>query len=85
MIEQDDSRSEAERLVQQAVMSLGEHCVSVRIFVTYQTDDGESNTIGFEHGCGNLYAQHGQIQQWLDMQREFSRIQARKEANEDED
>lgn len=83
--EETHPRPEVEELVIRSVNQLGEHCQSVRIFVTYQTEDGNANTVGFEYGSGNIYAQHGQIQQWLDMQREFSRIQARKEVEEGEE
>jgi hypothetical protein len=54
-----------ELLIKELSAKLAEHCQSVRVFVTYPSDDGESNTCGYTFGNGNLYAQLGQVNEWL--------------------
>ncbi len=61
---------------------LSEHCDSVRIFVSFPSLNGESDTVGYTNGGGNLFAQHGQVREWLEFQREYARIEARKDVKE---
>ena len=58
---------------------------SVRIFVTWPSDDGNQTTRSYESGTGNFYAQLGQVAEWLSMQEEFQRDHARKLSNKDDD
>ena len=58
----------------QMAEELGEHCESVRIFVTRR--DG-SSTGGFTIGKGNAYAQRWQVAEWLNKQNEQDRIEQR--------
>lgn len=79
-----DAESEAEyELVKRHVQELGEHFESVRIFVTVHGDAGQGETRSIESGCGNFYAQIGQVQEWLDIQRARSRAFLEKEDDED--
>jgi hypothetical protein len=52
---------------------LGEHFSSVRIFVTRNSEDGEADTAAIDSGSGNFYAQLGQIQEWMDIQRQYQK------------
>lgn len=52
--------------LEQAINLLREHCDSVRIFVTKESDDGNADTIALTDGRGNWYAQKGQIVDWLE-------------------
>lgn len=72
-----------EKLVEQACDQISEHALSVRILVTYQTEDGEANSASLTEGRGSIYAQIGQTQEWLDAQREYNREKARREWQED--
>lgn len=65
-----------EKLITQACDMLSEHASSVRIFVTYQTEDGEADTAAHTEGRGNFYAQLGQIKEWADRERERARQKA---------
>lgn len=52
---------------------LGEHCDSVRIFITSPSNNGQGDTRCFSVGSGNFCAQKGQIHEWLIMENERSR------------
>lgn len=63
---------------------LGEHCDSVRIFITAQDENGL--TSGIDTGYGNLYAQIGQVQEWMTIQDQYARNHAiRKDAEDDDE
>lgn len=55
---------------------LHEHCDSVRIFVTYPSNDGEPNTHAYTTGKGNFYAQLGQVIEWVTLQEQIQRNSA---------
>lgn len=62
---------------------LGEHCDSVRLFVTIPTERGIS--VAMDSGCGNIYAQLGQVREWLCIQNQYQRNWAiRNDTNNDE-
>lgn len=59
-----------------------EHVDSVNIMVTFHNGCTES-TGSYETGGGNLYAQLGQVREWLDIQEQYHRNQAiRRDAEE---
>jgi len=58
---------------------LAEHVDSVRIFVSFPTLDGESDTASYTRGGGNLFAQHGQVSQWMLEQNQYVVEHAKKE------
>lgn len=60
-----------EKLIEEAIQKLGEHCQSIRIFVTYPSDDGTNSTKGHTKGSGNLYAQIGQVREFMVEQDEY--------------
>jgi hypothetical protein len=61
------------KMVDDHVAQIREHVDSVRIFVTWDTDDGQSNTGGYDSGKGNFYAQQGQIEEWLTIQKQYQK------------
>lgn len=69
----DADRKHYKELLESCVNKLSEHCDSVRIFVTFPTNDGERDTAAMDSGSGNFYAQYGQITEWLDIQRQYQR------------
>lgn len=84
MIEPREPTPEITKRIDRCLHELGELCESVRIFVTYQTEDGEAVSSGHTAGCGNEYAQLGQIQEWLDTEREKTKLRARENWDDEE-
>lgn len=68
--------------VKDAAILLAEHVDTVQIFVTFHAEDGES-TASYEHGQGNFYARQGQVDEWLTIQREYQRLEARRRDERD--
>lgn len=60
----DESEKEIVRLTDEYIQKVSEHCQSVRIFLSYPTDDGTRNFRGRTIGSGNIYAQIGQVREW---------------------
>lgn len=56
--------TEIEKLVQDAANKIGEHCDSVRIFVTFPSAS-PGHTASYTYGSGNVYATQGHVQDWL--------------------
>lgn len=79
------NNDEAQALVDRITAELGEHFESVRIFASYKSEQGTGNTIGFNSGVGNLYAQLGQVREWLLKQDEFVRADARENWKADQE
>lgn len=65
------------KLADDLVAKLGEHCDSVRVFLTIPTEGGE--TTSYSVGNGNIYAQIGLVKEWCVRQDEYVRSNARKE------
>lgn len=61
-------------MVEKHASALAEHVDSVRIFVTARSDSDSDNWIAYSEGRGNLYAQMGQVEEWIQRQRERVRI-----------
>ena len=85
MSDTPSQREVLEKLIDSSCIAISEHALSVRIFATYQTEDGKSNTAGITSGRGSLYAQIGHVDEWLIEQREFVKEHARKICREDEE
>ncbi len=64
---------QAEAMVREHVIKLGEHFESVRIFVTRAKPESPSDTQAIDSGTGNFYAQLGQISEWLSIQDQYQR------------
>jgi hypothetical protein len=64
---------QAEAMVREHVLQLGEHFESVRIFVTRSKPENPSDTQAIDNGTGNFYAQLGQITEWLAIQDQYQR------------
>lgn len=77
------SHEDIKARVDAVAKQLGEHCDSVRIFVTIPTEAGIS--AGMTSGCGNLYAQYGQIHEWVIMQNQYARCEAIRRDADDND
>jgi hypothetical protein len=60
-------------LVERAADSLSEHAESVHIFVTERASDGSESSRGIDAGRGNFYAQLGQIEEFLTIQKQYQR------------
>ena len=69
----ESDRKVIEKLVDNAIDQLREHCDSVHIFVTMPTSDGNPHTAAAEKGAGNFYARLGQIEEWLCIQKQYQR------------
>lgn len=67
------TKEEIKKLVDDHVSQIREHVDSVKVFVTFPTDDGTGETAGYESGSGNFYAQFGQINEWLNIQRQYQK------------
>ncbi len=74
----DPEKDDLALMVDEFAAKLGEHCDSVRIFVTRPSPDDSTKTQSYEQGSGNFYAQFGQINEWLAMQRTYMAIEARR-------
>lgn len=72
-----------EKMVQDAAAKLAEHVDSVRIFVTRQNDEGEKLTASYTYGIGNIFAQRGQVDYWLEDCREQDRCEQRDRHNQE--
>lgn len=70
-----------EEIVERHAAQLGEHFDSVRIFVTRHRGE-DANTVSYEYGLGNFYAQLGQVSEWLAMQDQFQRNHAIRKDNQ---
>lgn len=66
-----------EKIVEEAIQKFGEHCHSIRIFVTYPSDDGKNETCGYTKGSGNIYAQIGQTKEFTVEQDEYVKVYVR--------
>ncbi len=64
---------QAEAMVREHVLKLGEHFESVRIFVTRAKPESPADTQAIDNGTGNFYAQLGQISEWLAIQDQYQR------------
>lgn len=52
---------------------ISEHVDSVGIYVTVGSLDGQSETIACQRVVGNFYAHQGQIEEWLEIQKQYQR------------
>ena len=68
-------------MVKKYTMLLMEHFDSVQIFCT-RFNSAEQNTTKLCLGDGNFYARFGQVSEWIEQEKEQSRINAR-ERNEE--
>lgn len=55
----------ADRIAQEAVARLSEHCDAVTIFINKRREFGRDGTLRGVFGAGNWYARYGQIKQWV--------------------
>lgn len=70
-------------MVDDHVAQIREHVDSVRIFVTFDSDDGTSETTAYDSGKGNIYAQQGHIQEWLTINKQYQKNFAIRKDEED--
>lgn len=77
-----DNEQEIDRIVQEFLDRAGEHCESIRVFMTYPKDGGEESVF-HTVGSGNYYAQLGQVFHWLTMQEQSARNMADNDQTED--
>lgn len=64
------------KLVDDACSDLSEHFDSIRIFVTMPSETS-NHTANYSAGRGNIYAQIGQVREWLIRDDERTRVQER--------
>ena len=79
------TREEIDKCVERFLHEIGEHTQSARVFLTYPTEDGKPHYAGYTNGCGNFFAQKGQITDWVIRQEEYVREDARRQSDDDED
>lgn len=70
----DPQKKRILELVEKHADALAEHVDSVRIFVTARNEEDNDAWIAYSEGRGNIYAQQGQISEWLQRQHERVRI-----------
>lgn len=80
-----EQEKRVKEIVGKAATDLAEHFDSVRIFVTDSSASESNHWICYSEGRGNIYAQQGQVQEWLVRQEERCRIDTRNEENSRED
>lgn len=68
------------KLVEQSMNVLREHFDTVQIFASRQDEDG---TVNATQGVGNWFARYGQVKDWIHRSEENTRIEARKNYDED--
>lgn len=73
------------KMVEDIASKLAEHVDSVRIFVTKTGDGSTSNSGAITTGRGNLYAQLGQVKEWILTQDEYVKENARRDTFEEGD
>lgn len=71
-------------LIDDYVAKLCEHFDNVQIFTNTMNEGGDSLAY-ISRGGGNMLARQGQVRDWLIRQEELSRIEARKDEEDDED
>ena len=82
MSEPSDDSPDTER-VKNAVAALAEHFDTVQIFAT-RYDGGEGNgTRRWQHGRGNWFARYGQVHEWLEREKETTRLDVKQQQEED--
>lgn len=69
---------DGQRLLDEHCAKLLEHFDVCRIFVS-RNDGSRQVTVGNTTGGGNFYAQIGQVQEWIDAQRQFVKNKAIRE------
>jgi hypothetical protein len=67
--------------IRKAVDLLMEHFEAVQVFASKVKDDGD--TVSLQVGRGNMFAREGHVRDWLEEQREFTRMKARRDEDED--
>lgn len=65
-------------MVRRKAQDLMEHFDTVHIFCT-RHNPGDDNTSTISHGRGNYFARRGQIQDWVIVQEEGTRMSARED------
>lgn len=81
----EDQREEVvTKMVDDFVIRVGEHVESVQVFVSYQSESGET-TRSYTKGMGNLHARHGHVREWMLIQEEYAREWARNHAEDERD
>lgn len=76
---------EDDQRVLEAARALGEHFDTVHVFATRHDPAEKDGTVVCDEGVGNWYARQGQIEEWVEFQKEQIRIAARKQAESEED
>ena len=78
----DEATPDDQKRIEEHCAKLMEHFDVVRVFAS-RNDGSRQVTIGNTSGGGNFYAQVGQVQEWLDAQRQFVKNKAiREDENE---
>lgn len=72
---QDGDRDQ--ELLRRAAEPLGEHFDTVHIFATRHDPAVRGGTVVTSYGLGNYLARLGQIELWLERQKEIERMEAR--------
>ncbi len=67
---------ELDALIVKHAAQLREHVDAVRIFVSVDPEQGESTTLSATTGSGNLFAQLGQVKDWIIEQDEITKRDA---------
>lgn len=77
------TRDESIALVNKHASLLGEHFDSVRVFVTWPSEESCQRTLAYDTGRGNFYASYGLVREWICIQDEYQRTWARRKDEEE--
>lgn len=72
-----DEKQQIQDLVKRHAAQLGEHFDSVQIFVTRHRGE-DTTTAAYEYGAGNFLARFGQVVEWLSIQDQYQREEAKR-------
>jgi len=72
-----EEQEQIQELVSRTAAQLGEHFDTVQIFVTRHRGE-DTTTAAYEHGVGNFLARYGQVVEWLAMQDQYQRQEAKR-------
>lgn len=65
--------------IKECAEKLGEHFDSVHIFCTRHEPTTDNGTLCFSWGSGNWFARKGQIEEWIEQEKESTKIKVRKD------
>lgn len=70
-------------ITEKYIADIREHADAVQVMISYERDEPDNHNTAYEFaGSGNVHARYGVAKDWVLMQEEFVRIEARKRDEE---